>query len=251
MDSALLAAFLVGLAGGAHCVGMCGGIVAAAALRGGGARAMATSAGTLAAPGAELAGQALFHLAFNFGRMASYAAAGAIAGAVGSLGLLLDAVVPAQLALRVLASGLLVLLGVHVAGVGSAVIAWLESAGTGLWRRMRWVGRGVFPPDSPAKALAAGAVWGWLPCGLVYGMLATALVGGGPERGAAVMLAFGLGTLPNLVAAGLLADRLRQAIRRPGVRRAAGFAIAALGIVALVRTPGLGAQLREGLLCLT
>ncbi|MCZ7564145.1 MAG: sulfite exporter TauE/SafE family protein [Burkholderiales bacterium] len=251
MDSSLLAAFLVGLAGGVHCVGMCGGIVAAVALRRCGARAMATGMGALAVHEPALASQSLFHLAFNAGRVASYAAAGAGVGAIGSLGLLLDTAAPVQLALRVAASGLIVLLGLHVAGVGSMVISSLEGAGARLWRGVRLIGRGVFPPDTPTKALAAGAVWGWLPCGLVYGMLATALVGGSAERGAVIMLAFGLGTLPNLIAAGLLADRLRQAIERPGLRRTAGVAIAALGIIALVQTPGLGARLREGLLCLT
>jgi sulfite exporter TauE/SafE len=250
MDSALAAAFLVGLAGGAHCVGMCGGIVAAASFRGGGTRTVAMGAGALAVTSPAFAGQLIFHLAFNAGRIASYAAAGAMVGALGSLGLLLDAIVPVQLALRVLASGLVVLIGLHVAGVGSAVMASLERAGGGLWRTVRRAGGGVFPPDTPVRALAAGGVWGWLPCGLVYGMLATALVSGSASRGAAVMLAFGVGTLPNLIAAGLLADRLRRAVQRPAVRYAAGLAIAALGLIALVRTPGLGERLREGLLCL-
>lgn len=250
MDSALLAAFLVGLAGGAHCMGMCGGIVAAAAMRGG-ARATGAGAGALALPAATLTGEATFHLAFNAGRIASYAAAGAAVGALGSLGLLLDTLVPVQLALRVLASGIVVLIGLHVAGIGSTVVAGLERAGSGLWRGALRIGGGVFPPDTPAKALAAGGVWGWLPCGLVYAMLATALVSGSAGRGAALMIAFGLGTAPTLVAAGLLADRLRRTLQRPAVRRAAGLAIAALGAFALVQTPGLGARLREGLLCLT
>jgi sulfite exporter TauE/SafE len=81
-------------------------------------------------------------------------------------------------------------------------------------------------------------------------MLATALVSGSASRGAAVMLAFGLGTLPNLIAAGLVADRLRRALQRTAVRYAAGLAIATLGLIALVQTPGLGERLREGLLCL-
>ncbi len=246
MDSALGAAFLVGLASGAHCVGMCGGIVAAASFRAGGTRTVASGAGALAVAGPALTGQLVFHLAFNAGRVASYAVAGAMAGALGSLGLLLDAVVPVQLAMRVLASGLVVLIGLHVAGIGSTVLASLERAGGGLWHAARRMSGGVFPPDSPAKAFAAGGVWGWLPCGMVYGMLAT----GGASRGAAVMVAFGLGTLPNLIAAGLLADRVRRAMQRPAVRQAAGLAIVALGLVALVQTPGLGERLREGLLCL-
>ncbi len=128
MDSALGAAFLVGLASGAHCVGMCGGIVAAASFRAGGTRTVASGAGALAVAGPALTGQLVFHLAFNAGRVASYAVAGAMAGALGSLGLLLDAVVSVQLAMRVLASGLVVLIGLHVAGIGSTVLASLERA---------------------------------------------------------------------------------------------------------------------------
>lgn len=251
MDSLVLAAFLVGIAGGVHCVGMCGGIVMAVTMRSAAVRNVLPGAGALAAGGREGASLLSFQLAFNFGRVATYGVIGAAVGAVGSLGLLLETVFPVQLALRVIASALVILVGLYVAGYGSSVVKGLERAGGGVWRVAQHIGGGYFPPDTPGRAVLAGSVWGWLPCGLVYSVLATALVSGSAVRGATIMLAFGLGTLPTLIAAGLLADRLRRALQRPAVRFAAGTFVVALGVVALASTPGLGAQIRAGFLCLT
>jgi uncharacterized protein len=250
MDSLLLAAFVVGLAGGVHCVGMCGGIVAAVTLRAGAVHAVSPGSGATVAAGRAGAGQLSFQLAFNLGRIASYAVAGAVVGAIGSLGVLLDALFPVQLALRVVASALVVLVGLYIAGYGSSVVRGLERAGAGAWRVVQHIGGNFFPPDTPGRAVVAGTVWGWLPCGLVYSVLATALVSGSAPRGAAVMLAFGLGTLPTLVGAGLAAGRLRRGLQRPGVRLAAGTLVALLGLSALISIPGLGERIRAGLLCL-
>ena len=65
------------------------------------------------------------------------------------------------------------------------------------------------------------------------------------------MLAFGLGTAPNLLLAGLTLDRFRSLLARPGVRRTAGVAVAALGVWGAIRTPGLIERVREGIACLT
>ena len=70
-----------------------------------------------------------------------------------------------------------------------------------------------------------GALWGWLPCGLVYSVLLTALASGSAPRGALIMLAFGLGTLPNLLAIGLFWESVKGWVQSPRVRligRAAG-----------------------------
>src|SRR5215510_15091642 len=98
------AVFLTGVLGGVHCAGMCGGIVAAFSGQ--------VSAGKR---------QWLLHLFYSLGRITSYAVAGAVAGALGSLGLLLDGVLPVQLALYVLANLLLIGLGLYLAGVSAAV----------------------------------------------------------------------------------------------------------------------------------
>jgi uncharacterized protein len=240
-------AFLVGLLGGVHCAAMCGGIVAALNLPSRRAALSAVGGGTLAA---DMAGQLPLHLAYSAGRIASYTAAGAIAGGVGGVAALAEAVIPVQIALAVVANALVVLLGVYLAGAGSGV-ARLESVGAALWRRVAPIGRRFLPVDTPARAIGAGAVWGWLPCGLVYSVLALALVSGDAARGAMVMLAFGLGTAPNLLVAGLALERFRGLIARPRVRLAAGLTVAALGVWGAIRTPGLVERVREGIACLT
>jgi hypothetical protein len=239
-------AFLVGLLGGVHCVAMCGGIVGALNLQRRDLGPLRLGPGGVAV--ATLSSQAPLHLAYSAGRITSYAAAGAIAGGVGGTAALLEAVLPAQIVLAVAANGLVVLLGLYLAGLGRAV-SGLERLGTALWRKVSPLGRRWLPVDTVPRALGVGAVWGWLPCGLVYSVLALALVSGSAARGALVMLAFGLGTLPNLLAAGLAVGTLRTALTRPGVRLAAGLAVAALGVAGALRTPGLIEHVKRGIAC--
>jgi sulfite exporter TauE/SafE len=82
-------------------------------------------------------------------------------------------------------------------------------------------------------------VWGWLPCGLVYAALAMAATTGSAINGGLTMLAFGAGTLPAVMGAGMLTGLLASAARKPHVRQAAGLliilmAIASLGVPALM-----------------
>ena len=233
MQAGVAAAFLIGLLGGVHCVGMCGGIVGAL---------------TAQTPRTERAWT--LHLAYSTGRIASYGAAGALAGLIGSAGLLFGKVLPVQLTLHVLANLVLIVLGLYLAGLGGQ-LARLEALGAGLWRRIQPYSARLLPADTPAKALALGALWGWLPCGLVYSLLATALLSGGALEGAIVMLAFGLGTLPNLLLAGLALKRLREFASNRQFRLAAGTVVAGFGVVGLLKTAKLGEHIRQGLHALT
>ena len=220
--SGFLAVFLIGLLGGVHCLGMCGGIVGALCLG--------------SAPRLSL------HLAYSAGRIASYAAAGALAGAFGQAGLALGAADAgtawsARLALFLLANLMLVALGLYLMGA-TPVLAALERLGQGVWTRVQPFGKRFLPATRVGQAFPLGLVWGWLPCGLVYGALFSALSSGSAAQGAGLMLAFGLGTLPNLLAAGLLAARLRDWTHRAWVRRVAGgsiLAFGAWGVLAVVR----------------
>lgn len=238
-------AFLVGLAGGVHCAAMCGGIVAALNLhipRGISSSAPApTSSGSSA-----LLGGLPRQLAYSLGRMATYTCLGALAGGAGSLGLLYNDVLPAQLLLLVLANALIILLGLYLAGLGTSVLA-LERAGGFVWRGVRRLGARIAPAQTVPRAVAVGLTWGSIPCGLVYSVLAMALVAGGALQGAAVMAAFGLGTLPNLLAAGFLAHNLRRFLSQPQARRIAGFAVILLGLIGLARIPGLPDHIKHGL----
>jgi hypothetical protein len=224
------AVFLTGLLGGVHCAGMCGGIIAALSGQAGGRRLP-------------------LHLAYNGGRVLSYALAGALAGAAGSLGLLLDGVLPVQLALYVLANVMLIGLGLYLAGV-SSVVAWIERLGMALWRRIQPLTRSLLPADTLPRALGLGLLWGWLPCGLVYAVLTTALLTGDALDGAAIMLAFGLGTLPNLLLAGLALRRVTAATRARPLRVAAGGLVLGFGLYGLANAASLSDHIRAGLICL-
>ena len=208
-DSGFLALFLVGLLGGTHCVGMCGGIVGALSM-GGPARWS-------------------LHLAYNAGRILSYGLAGALAGALGAASLGLEGQVPVRIVLYVLANLMLVALGLYLLGATRA-LAFTEQAGQALWRRIQPLTQRFLPARGVAQAFPLGLLWGWLPCGLVYSALASALTAGSAERGAAMMLAFGLGTLPNLLLAGIVLARLNELVRRPMVRTLSGLLVLGFGI---------------------
>jgi sulfite exporter TauE/SafE len=89
--------------------------------------------------------------------------------------------------------------------------------------------------DRFGRALGAGLVWGWVPCGMVYGVLIAALVSGSALDGAALALAFGLGTLPNLLLLGWSAHAAQRWLRHRGVRIAAGVLVIAFGLAGLAR----------------
>ena len=229
-DLSLAAVFLVGLLGGGHCVGMCGGIVSALSSQNAG-------------------GKPLLHLAYSTGRIASYSVTGAIAGSIGGLGLLFSGVLPVQLALYVLANAMLLILGLYLAGL-SPLAGKFEAAGRYLWSRLQPLTRGLVPVNTVPRALAVGALWGWIPCGLVYGVLATALLSGNAVRGAMVMLAFGLGTLPNLLLAGLMIRSATKVFQGRMFRTICGALVFGFGISGLARAFELSDRIRAGILCI-
>lgn len=226
------AVFLIGLLGGVHCAGMCGGIVSALSVR---------------QPGQHQREWPL-HLAYNLGRISSYALAGAFMGGLGSMSLMLDGALPVQMVLYVAANLMLVALGFYLTGFTGS-LSWMERMGARLWRRIQPFTRRFLPARSPMQALPLGMLWGFLPCGMVYSVLSTALVSGSASRGAGLMLAFGLGTLPNLLLAGMVLKRLRDVVRHPLVRRFAGLAVMGFGVFGLVNATTLGGRLWQGIIC--
>lgn len=210
IEFSLVTALLAGLLGGVHCVGMCGGIVAAFSFRADGTH-----------PPYRL------HLAYNLGRITSYAIFGALAGALGA-SLKLTGFLPAQTLLYVLAQVVMILLGLYLAGFNQWVLVF-ERAGGALWRLVKPLFQKLLPVKTLPQALLAGMAWGWLPCGLVYSVLVSALAAGSAPSGAALMLAFGLGTLPNLLGMGLFARQIQPFMQQLWVRRAAGLTVAGFG----------------------
>lgn len=236
MNVSLFPVFVVGLLGSVHCAGMCGGIVGALSLappRAGAAVIALRPAG----PRPAMAPAALHAVSYNAGRIGSYMAAGALAGGLARGASTLSALPALQALACWLANLMLVALGLHLMGAWTG-IAHIERAGQGVWRRVRPLLARVGPPDTPGRMLAAGALWGWLPCAMVYSMLVTAMLSGSAGSGALVMLAFGLGTLPMMLALGLLGARLRGWLRLAPVRAACGATVLAFGAAGLVRAAG-------------
>lgn len=226
VEVTLLSVFLVGLFGGLHCAGMCGGIVSAMA-----AAAPRRVVPIAAAPSHTPAG---ILLGYNLGRILSYTAAGALAGALGSTAALARGVLPLQQAVFVLANLLLIAMGLYLTGAVRSV-AVLETAGRGLWRALGPIAARLIAADGFGRALAAGLVWGWVPCGMVYGVLIAALLGASAVDGAMLLAAFGLGTLPNLLLLGWSAHAARRWLAHRGVRVAAGLLVIGFGVAGLAR----------------
>jgi uncharacterized protein len=227
-DTGFVAIFLVGLLGGGHCAGMCGGIVGALAAQGSGGRAAWS-----------------LHLGYNLGRILSYSLAGALVGAIGGLGLAFGPVASVQLVFYILANLMLVALGFYLMGFTRS-LAFVEKMGQTLWVRIRPLTARFLPARRFDQALSLGMLWGWLPCGLVYSVLATALVSGSASKGALAMLVFGLGTLPNLLLAGILFSRFRRFAQSSAVRMVSGLLVLGFGVYGLFNAASLGGLLWRG-----
>ena len=227
LSTSFFALFLVGLLGGTHCVGMCGGIVGALSMGG---------------------GRWSLHLAYNTGRILSYGLAGALAGALGAASLGLAGQTTARLVLYVFANLMLVALGLYLLGV-TALLAPIERLGGRLWTRLQPFTRRFLPVRQVRQAFPLGILWGFIPCGLVYSVYTAALLSGSAGRGAGLMLAFGLGTLPNLLLAGMAFKHFRDITRHSRVRMGAGLLVIAFGVFGLIHAPSLGGQLWAGIVC--
>lgn len=205
-----LAAFVIGFLGGGHCIGMCGGIMAAL---------------SFSVPATKPARRWRILLSYNLGRIGSYTLIGVIAGALGyqlSAGHGLSV-------LRIIAGLLLIAMGLYLANWWRG-LTHLEKAGGFVWRRIQPLGRGLMPVKSTGSALLLGMVWGWLPCGLVYTALAYGLSQATVTGAAGVMLAFGLGTLPAVLASGVFAERMKAMMRHRGLRLTMALLIMLFGV---------------------
>lgn len=211
----LAAALVAGMAASGHCLGMCGGIAGALAMR---------------RPQATLGTKLGLALAYNLSRITSYALAGAIAGLLGRTLLKAVDVAPLSVAFRVIA-GLIMLAAAARLMFGWRLLDPLESAGAGLWRRIApWAGR-QGRAGNLGGAIGLGLAWGWLPCGMTYSMLLLAATTASVPMGAAVMLAFGFGTLPSMVAATVAFERVARSLSsRATLRNAAGALLLGFGL---------------------
>jgi sulfite exporter TauE/SafE len=234
-QSALIGAFLAGLLGGLHCVAMCGGWLAVVS--------RPTSA-PLVPASALRAG----FLASQAGRIATYVLLGVVFGAAGGAAFAV-ALGPLTRGLYVAANVLLLLLAFSIAARGAA-FAPLERAGLAVFRRLAPAVTRTAMRHGIAGRFLLGLLWGATPCALVYGVLPVAMLAGGPLEGALVMLAFGLGTLPNLLAAGWTLARTQRSFDRPWLRYAAAAVVAGFAVVGLYRAFAMPDALGHGPFCL-
>lgn len=206
----LISAVVLGLLGGGHCLGMCGGLMGAL---------------TMAIPPEQRGRRLQLLVAYNLGRVLSYGCAGLLLG----LGGWALANSPAATAMRTAAGLLLVCMGLYLAGWWSGLTR-IEALGRGLWRVIQPFSKHILPVSSIPRALLLGALWGWLPCGLVYSTLLWAASQGSAVDSGLLMLAFGVGTWPVLLASGLAAERLNRILRKRSVRMAGGILVIAFGL---------------------
>ncbi|MDO4640462.1 MAG: sulfite exporter TauE/SafE family protein [Neisseria sp.] len=212
----LVSLFLIGFFGGGHCVGMCGSLSSAFALQ--------------LPPHIN---RFWLILLLNLGRITSYTVIGLLLGALGQIGISLDQTRLLQNGLFLAAHILLILLGLYLAGL-SGMVRRIEDFGRPVWRRLNPVLGRLLPIKSIPACFGVGLLWGWLPCGLVYSASLYALGSGNTALGGLYMLAFALGTLPNLLAMGWFAAQLKGLLQKRSIRLITGLLIAVWAVWQLV-----------------
>lgn len=214
ITSSYITAFLLGLFSTVHCIAMCGSVIGALTL-------------SLPAEVRESQRRMLpYVFNYNIGRIISYAMAGTIVGLISTPLTQLNA----HWLLRILSVLVMISMGLYLAG-WFPKFARAERLGTPIWRLLQPIGQKLLPVRSYSQAFLLGMVWGWLPCGLVYAALAVAATAGDPVRGGLVMLAFGAGTLPAVMGAGLFTGMLASLARSKKLRQAAGVLIILMAVV--------------------
>jgi len=214
IDPIFVSAFLMGLIGSGHCIAMCGGIASSLQLASNKRQTW------------------LYSLAYNSGRALSYMLAGALVAGISSQFATQNSAF--SFFLSFLAGIFMLLVGVYIMRL-AATLQWLEKLGkTLIWQHLIKLNKYLMPIDSPLKALGYGALWGWLPCGLVYSALTWAMTSGTAINGALVMLAFALGTFPAMITLGVAAQKLNTLFNHPWTRIILGSVIIWYGIYLLI-----------------
>ena len=211
-------AFVTGLLGSGHCIGMCGGLVAALSISGAGKQ-----------------GGVLFHLFYNTGRITTYAAVGWLVGWLGSAFAYANTLAGVTRGLLLGSDLFVIVLGLGSAGLFSRLkfnFMQLDFPGpvqkiTILVNRLK-----KLPPV--LASLPLGLIMGFLPCGFLYAMVIAAGQSAAPVKGALIMLAFGLGTVPALLLFGSAAHWLTTG-KKALMLRWAGIMVALMGTYNLYR----------------
>lgn len=223
----LLSVFLLGLLGGLHCAGMCGGLLTAMTFR----PPARPGAAVIQISAPRVNGQPLL---INLGRISTYTVLGALAGGAGSAAWVLENILPVQRSLFFISSMLMILIGAWLLGLRRP-LAWAESLGHRIWKKLQPLAARGLTARSPLELMLAGGIWGLVPCGMVYMVLLAALSAGDPVEGAVLMAVFGLGTLPNLLLIGAGSQWLGRLGDTALIRIGVATLVIAMGIIGLTR----------------
>jgi uncharacterized protein len=186
-------AFIMGLFSSAHCIGMCGGIIGAL---------------TLAGEKKSSHKRWLLVGLYNVGRIFSYIVIALL------FYFLIDTLETyfAWAFMRVIAGLLLIAMGLYLANWWRGLV-YLEKLGSYVWHFLQPLSRSLIPVKNYWQAFFLGTLWGWLPCGLIYSALVYAATSSSMFSAGMTMFAFALGTLPAVLAMGLLTETLRGWIK--------------------------------------
>jgi sulfite exporter TauE/SafE len=204
--------FLGGLLGSLHCVGMCGGFA-------------------LALAGGRPTGNLSRQLLYNLGRLNTLAVIGALSGAAGMAVVARGPVWVVERALAVVAGLIMVVVGLEMLGVLAGFTARGAAVVQGSLGRLLG---GVIRSRSPAAPLALGVFNAFLTCQLIYAYAARAASTASVGEGTLTMLAFGLGTLPAMLAVGTT-HALVGARVRARLALVAGLLVVGFGVLTLLR----------------
>lgn len=206
---------IIGLVGGIHCLGMCGGIVGALSL-------------TPSIADTQASKRISVLLLYNVGRISSYALAGVLVGLFGSG--LESSLLHLSPLLRIFAGAMMIAMGLYISGWWPGLRV-LENLGNRLvWQHVQPLTRALTPIKYRWQALLLGMLWGWLPCGLVYSTLSLALVWADWRQSALIMIGFGLGTLPVMLLSGSFAQQLKPYLQKSSTRQFAAIMVMVFGL---------------------
>lgn len=256
MNLDYFSAFLIGFLGSGHCIAMCGGVVGM--LSSASKTKQSQSANVLnqqnndsphiadenviiptttisndSSISSPCSANSNFSFAwyYNLGRILTYALIGGIIGFTGSM--LAKNIGAPLAALRIISAIFLIFLGLYI----GQWLMWLnrvEMLGKHLWTRLSPLTKYVLPVNTKTKAFGLGAIWGWLPCGLVYSTLTWSMASGSFIDGAVIMLFFGLGTLPAVLTMSLSFTHFINAFRSAKVKNAMALILIFYGFYSLV-----------------
>jgi len=214
-----LVAFVMGLVSSLHCIGMCGSIIGTLTLS---LSPEIRSKKALLLP---------FVFNYNFGRITSYAIAGALAGIIQSIATMHMSEINGHRVLQILSAVIMASAGLYIAGWFPR-FAYIEKIGTHFWKKIEPYGRKLIPVKTRTQAFLFGMIWGWLPCGLVYAALSLAATAGDIGNSALTMLSFGLGTLPAVMGVGIMTGILTRLSKMQRFKQAIGLFMIALALLA-------------------